>query len=111
MLAAGGTGSPRDYWITRSARTRMDCGMVRPRAFAVFRLMANSSRVTCCTGRSAGFAPLRSLSTYWAAVLPDAWKLMTFHKDFTAVVFPAKLGIKAPKDLEGKSIAMAAGSS
>ena len=41
--------------------------MVRPRAFAVFRLMTNSNLVGCSTGRSAGFAPLRIYATYLAA--------------------------------------------
>src|SRR5215469_7706191 len=44
------------YSITSSARARIDCGTVRPRAFAVFRLMSSSNFVGCCTGSSAGFA-------------------------------------------------------
>ena len=38
--------------------------MVSPSALAVLRLMTNSNVVGCSTGRSAGFAPLRILSTY-----------------------------------------------
>jgi hypothetical protein len=38
-------------------------GTVRPIALAVLRLIANSYLVGCCTGRSAGLAPLRILST------------------------------------------------
>src|SRR5260370_18974966 len=53
----------RDYWITSSARIRSDCGIVSPSAFAVFRLITNSNLVACSTGRSAGLAPLRILST------------------------------------------------
>ena len=34
-------------------------GMVRPRALAVLRLMVSSIFTDCCTGRSAGFSPLR----------------------------------------------------
>jgi hypothetical protein len=34
-------------------------GRVRPSVFAVLRLMTNSSLVASCTGRSAGFSPLR----------------------------------------------------
>jgi hypothetical protein len=34
-------------------------GMVRPSALAALRLMTRSIFVTCCTGRSAGFSPLR----------------------------------------------------
>ena len=42
---------------TRSA------GIVRPICFAVLRLIIDSNFVGCSTGRSAGFAPLRILST------------------------------------------------
>ena len=42
--------------------------MVMPSALAVFRLMMHSKVVDCSTGRSAGFAPLRILSTYVAAL-------------------------------------------
>jgi hypothetical protein len=51
------------YWITWSARSSSDCGIVRPSAFAVLRLMNSSNLVGRSTGRSAGFAPLRILST------------------------------------------------
>jgi hypothetical protein len=51
------------YWITSSARIRRDGGIVIPRALAVLRLMINSNFVGCSTGRSAGLAPLRILST------------------------------------------------
>ena len=30
-----------------------------PNVLAVFRLMINSTLVDCCTGKSAGFSPLR----------------------------------------------------
>src|SRR5206468_12480457 len=52
--------------ITSSARARIAGAIVRPSALAVFRLMTNSNLVGCCTGRSAGLAPLRILSTYAA---------------------------------------------
>ncbi len=45
------------------ARVRMDWGMVSPKAWAIRRLITNSNFVGCSTGRSAGLAPLRSLST------------------------------------------------
>src|SRR5262245_9812401 len=48
--------------ITSSARTSNDCGIVRPRAFAVLRLITNSNFVGRSMGRSAGFAPLRMRS-------------------------------------------------
>jgi hypothetical protein len=51
------------YWITSSARPSSDGGIVRPRALAVLRLMTSSNFSGCWTGRSAGFAPLRILST------------------------------------------------
>src|SRR5262249_22945153 len=57
----------RTHSITSSARSRNDSGIVRPSALAVVRLMTNSHFVGCSTGRSAGFAPLRILSTYSAA--------------------------------------------
>jgi len=36
---------------------------VRPSSFAVFKLTTNSNVVGCCTGRSAGLAPTRTLPT------------------------------------------------
>jgi hypothetical protein len=52
----------RLYWITSSAWKRICGGMVRPRAFAVFKLMTSSNFMGCSTGRSAGFAPFKILS-------------------------------------------------
>src|SRR5262245_27872411 len=49
--------------ITSSARASKIGGTSKPKALAVFRLTTNSNLVPCCTGRSAGFAPLRILST------------------------------------------------
>ena len=51
------------YSITSSARARIEGGTVRPSAFAVFKLNTSSNLVGCSIGRSAGFAPLRILST------------------------------------------------
>src|SRR5262249_52873623 len=51
------------YSITWSALSSSVCGIVRPSTFAVLRLMTNSNFVGCSTGRSAGLAPLRILST------------------------------------------------
>src|SRR5262245_6982628 len=53
----------RVYRMTSSACNSSDCGIVRPIAFAVLRLIASSNFVGCSTGRSEGFAPLRILST------------------------------------------------
>ena len=55
--------SRSDHWITASARSSSDCGILRPSAFAAFRLITSSNFVGCSTGRSAGLAPLRILST------------------------------------------------
>jgi hypothetical protein len=64
-VSHGGEGSRAStrYSITWSARPSTDGGIVSPRARAVFRLMTNSNFVGCSTGRSAGLAPLRILST------------------------------------------------
>jgi hypothetical protein len=48
-----------DHSITSSAVASSLSGTVRPSAFAVLRLITNSSFVACMTGRSAGFSPLR----------------------------------------------------
>lgn len=63
--AAGllGYGRSLRYWITSSARASTAGGIVRPSALAVLRLITNSNFVGCSMGRSAGFAPLRILST------------------------------------------------
>jgi hypothetical protein len=49
--------------ITSSARASTDEGISRPSALAVFRLITSSYLVGACTGRSAGFSPLRMRST------------------------------------------------
>ena len=51
------------YSITSSARASIDGGIARPSAFAVLRLITSSYLVGACTGRSAGFSPLRMRST------------------------------------------------
>ena len=58
----------RNHWITSSVRASNDCGIVSPSAFAVFELMTSSNLVGCSTGKSAGLAPLRILSTYPAPI-------------------------------------------
>src|SRR5262249_51809257 len=50
--------------ITSSARASIDDGISIPRALAVFRLITSSYLVGACTGRSAGFSPLRIRTTY-----------------------------------------------
>ena len=49
--------------ITSSARTRNDSGILSPSAFALLRLTISSNLIGCSTGRSAGLAPLKILST------------------------------------------------
>src|ERR1035437_5297801 len=49
--------------ITSSAVASSVGGTVRPCAFAVLRFMTSSNFVGCSTGRSAGFLPLKILST------------------------------------------------
>src|SRR5262245_52955675 len=58
--------SPVHHSITWSARPSKDGGIVRFSAFAVFMLTTSSNFVGCSTGRSAGLAPLRILSTKYA---------------------------------------------
>jgi hypothetical protein len=47
------------YSITSSARASSVGGTVRLSALAVLRLITSSTFVDCCTGRLAGFSPLR----------------------------------------------------
>jgi hypothetical protein len=56
-----------DHSMTLSARASSAGDTMRPSAFAVFRLMPNSYLFGACTGRSAGFSPLRMRSMYLAA--------------------------------------------
>src|SRR5262245_35286076 len=58
---------PSHHSITSSARVRKDSGIVNPSALAVVRLMTRSNFVGCWIGKSPGFAPRRTLSTYSAA--------------------------------------------
>ena len=56
-------GGCTPYSITSSARASSFGGTFRPSALAVLRLMTSSYLVGACTGRSAGFVPLRMRST------------------------------------------------
>src|SRR5262245_10949883 len=51
------------HLITRFARASTSGGIVRPICFAAFKLITNSNFVACCTGKSAGLAPFKILST------------------------------------------------
>ena len=53
----------RDYSITVLACTSIELEIFRPSALAVFMLITISKTVGCSTGRSAGLAPLKILST------------------------------------------------
>src|SRR5262245_59610909 len=55
--------APGDHSITSSARASSVGGTSMPSALAVLRLMTSSYLVGACTGRSAGFSPLRMRST------------------------------------------------
>src|SRR5262245_31331707 len=54
------------YSITSSARASSAGGTSSPSVLAVLRLITNSYLVGACTGRSAGFSPLRMRPTYGA---------------------------------------------
>src|SRR5207302_6618783 len=54
---------PLHHWMTSSARSRSDCGIVSPRALAVLRLITNSNFSGRSIGNSAGFAPFRIFAT------------------------------------------------
>src|SRR5262245_58450037 len=60
---SGTSRSQRSHSMTWSARSSSDGGIVRPSALAVLRLITSANFVGCSTGRSAGLAPLRILST------------------------------------------------
>jgi hypothetical protein len=55
--------------ITSSARKMTDGGIVSPSALAALRLTTSSNLTGRSTGKSAGFAPFKILSTYAAARL------------------------------------------
>jgi hypothetical protein len=55
--------APCAHSITSSARVSTVAGTSRPSALAVLRLITSSYLVGACTGRSAGFSPLRMRST------------------------------------------------
>src|SRR4029077_3124658 len=55
---------PSHHSITSSARASSVDGTSRPSSLAVFRLTTSSYLVGACTGKSAGFSPLRMRSTY-----------------------------------------------
>ena len=59
----------RLHLMTFSARISTTGGIVRPSALAVFKLIISSNFVGCSTGKSAGLAPFRILSTIDAARL------------------------------------------
>jgi hypothetical protein len=60
------TGNFRPYSITLSARTRTDCGILMPSAYAVLPLMINSNLTGCSTRRFEGF-DARALDHFFVA--------------------------------------------
>ena len=63
--------------------------MVSPRALAVLRLSTSSNFVGRSTGRSAGLAPFRSLSTKTAARRHPNWHPIPPARRTSAPSFPA----------------------
>src|SRR3954469_2405005 len=57
--------SGRSHSITSSASASSCVGICSPSPLAVFRLITSSYLVGACTGRSAGFSPLRMRSTFY----------------------------------------------
>ena len=51
------------HLMTLFARERNSGESVSPICFAAFKLITNSNFVACCTGKSAGLAPFKILST------------------------------------------------
>src|SRR5215510_6976310 len=92
------------HWITSSARTRMDCGIVRPSAFAVFRLMTSSNLVGCSTGRSAGFAPFRILSTKIAARRQMSLMSAPYEVKPPASTYSRRLPRNARRSIKARSL-------
>src|SRR5262249_16324023 len=68
----------RVHSITSSARCWRIQGTSRPSALAVLRLTLSSNVVGACTGRSPGFSPRRTRSTYDAASRYDAILLIPY---------------------------------
>src|SRR5712691_1286957 len=63
----------RSYWMTLSARSRLDRDTCRPSRLAVLRLTTNSIRSGSSTGISAGGVPVRILWASRAAWRPCAY--------------------------------------
>src|SRR5262249_9021146 len=82
-------GSEWRYSITSSARRSNDGGIERPSVFAVLRLTVSANLVGACAGKSAGFAPLRILSTYSAA--PRNWSFQSRLYDSSPPAVTASL--------------------
>src|SRR5262249_52461032 len=66
------------YWIASSARCRSDGGIVKPSALTVLKLRISLNVVARSTGRRAGFAPFRILSTKVAARRSMSVKLIPY---------------------------------
>ena len=85
--------APACYSMTSSARASRLGGTVIPNALAVFILIVISNLVGACTGRSAGFSPLRIRSTYRAA----RWTASLVLGPYGLSKWPAQIRIKGLK--------------
>jgi len=63
LRAVAMSAATSDHSITLSARSRIVCGSLMPKALAVWRFSVSSMSDGCSIGRSPGFAPLRMRST------------------------------------------------
>ena len=83
--------------ITLSARASTFGGIVRPICFAALRLTINSNFIGCSTGRSAGLAPFKILSTYVAARrAKSAWLGAVSHEPTGFNNFTLKIDCRQP---------------
>ena len=94
--AESGKSVIENHLITLSALTSTFGGIVRPICFAVFRLMMNSNLIGCSTGRSAGLAPFRILSTNRAATapLPSRTDAPRSHRDKDSIIMACLLRLR-----------------
>ena len=90
-----------DYSMISSTRASSEDGRVRPSAFAVFRLMTVSYLVGACTGRSAGFSPLKIRSLSQPAAFRCASNQLSPKTDQTTVSHEGAPGIGCRQSMSG----------
>ncbi len=81
MLAEDGKLTLADHWITSSARTRMDCGTVRPMALAVLLLITNSNVVGCSTVEVAGLRAIQDFVNVRGGAFPVIREVWTVRHE------------------------------